>query len=129
MIVTAIVTLTGAPIAPVFWVLTPLLLALFAVLVLVYPSARYRRLGYRAHDGGIVVRDGVFWRTESALPSVRVQHADIAQGPLQRRYGIATLKLYTAGSRFTLTELPGLEEDAARRLRDRLLESGAGDAV
>jgi membrane protein YdbS with pleckstrin-like domain len=48
---------------------------------------------------------------------------------LERRYGVATLKLYPAGSRFTRTELPGLEYAAAVALRDHLQQQGRGDAV
>ena len=55
------------------------------------------------------------------VPHERTQSLAVSQGPLQRRYGVATLKLYTAGSRFTRTELPGLEYAEAVALRDRLL--------
>ena len=71
----------------------------------------------------------MFWRTQSALPRVRIQHTDVSQGPLQRRYGVATLKLYTAGSRFTRTDLPGIEYADAVALRDRLQREGYGDAL
>jgi membrane protein YdbS with pleckstrin-like domain len=94
-----------------------------------YPPARYRHLRYRIDDVAITIQDGVFWRTQSALPRVRIQHTDVSQGPLQRRYGVATLKLYTAGSRFTRTELPGLEHATAVALRDRLQRQISGDAV
>ncbi len=67
-----------------------------------------------------------------AIPRVRIQDSDVSQGPLQRRFGVATLKLYTAGSRFTCNELPGLDHDRALDLRDTLLrrdDGGDGDAV
>ena len=64
-----------------------------------------------------------------ALPRVRIQHTDVSQGPLERRYGIGTLKLYTAGSRHTRIELPGLNHDDAIALRDALLAEGGGSGV
>ena len=130
-IVAAATTVAGLPaaIAFSFWIALALLLAIMAFVAWRYPPARYRHLRYRIDDVAITIQDGVFWRTQSALPRVRIQHTDVSQGPLQRRYGVATLKLYTAGSRFTRTELPGLEHAVAVALRDRLQRQISGDAV
>ncbi|HKE96190.1 MAG TPA: PH domain-containing protein [Povalibacter sp.] len=94
-----------------------------------WPSAYYRRLRYRIDDTGIVIERGVLWRSHIALPRVRIQHTDVSQGPLQRRYGIGTLKLYTAGSRHTMIELPGLSHPAALALRDSLLAESSASGV
>jgi membrane protein YdbS with pleckstrin-like domain len=117
----------------------PAAVALFAVWALLvaalvgyawkYPAARYRQLRYRVDDVGITIRDGVFWRASSALPRMRIQHTDVSQGPLQRRYGVAELKLYTAGSRYTCIVLPGLEHGEALALRDELQRRAHEDAV
>lgn len=127
--VTLITTITGAEVAPFAAALYPLMLLALGLHVWWYPGARYRRLRYRVSDAGLEIESGIVWRTRSSLPRVRIQHTDISQGPIQRRYGVATLKLYTAGSRFTLIELPGLAHATAVALRDRLLEQGIGDAV
>jgi hypothetical protein len=122
-------TVAGSPAAIAFWIGWPLLLGVMAAVVWKYPPARYRHLGYRIDDTGITIGDGVFWRTRSALPRMRIQHTDVSQGPLERRYGVATLKLYTAGSRFTRIELPGLEHGMAVALRDELQRHANDDAV
>jgi uncharacterized protein len=111
------------------WLIGGVALVAIVVLVAWYPGARYRHLRYRVDDVGIVVRFGVIWRTQAGLPRIRIQHTDVSQGPIQRRYGVATLKLYTAGSRFTRTDLPGLEYGAAVALRDDLQRSMHADAV
>jgi membrane protein YdbS with pleckstrin-like domain len=122
-------TVAQLPVAIAFWIAWPLLLAVACMVVWRYPPARYRHLSYRIDDAGITIRDGVFWRTRSVLPRIRIQHTDVFQGPLQRRYGVATLKLYTAGSRFTRIELPGLEHAVAVALGDRLQRQASDDAV
>jgi membrane protein YdbS with pleckstrin-like domain len=91
--------------------------------------ARYRRLTYGVDEFGLVIRQGVIWRSQTSLPRVRIQHSDVSQGPLQRRYGIATLKLYTAGSRYTKIELPGLRHGDALSLRDDLLARSTGNEL
>lgn len=100
-----------------------------AIAVAWYPPARYRHLRYRVDEHGITVRDGVFWRTESSVTRARIQHVDVYQGPLQRHYGVATLKLFTAGTHFNKIELPGLAHADALALRDELQREGDGDAV
>lgn len=126
---TVFTRLTGAPIAGLATALYPLLLLALGLHVGWYPAARFRHLRYRVDDVGLEIESGILWRKRTSLPRVRIQHTDISQGPIERRYGVATLRLYTAGSRFTLIELPGLEHSAAVALRDRLLEREAGDAV
>ncbi len=94
-----------------------------------WPSAYYRALRFGLDEQGITIRRGILWRSHIALPRIRVQHSDVSQGPLQRRYGVATLKLYTAGSRYTKIELPGLTHDDAIALRDALLARGGDSGV
>jgi membrane protein YdbS with pleckstrin-like domain len=122
-------TATRSPEAIAFWIAWALLLTAAVVYVRNYPPARHRHLRYRLDDVGITIRDGVFWRAWSALPRVRIQHTDVSQGPLQRRYGVADLKLYTAGSRYTRIVLPGLEHTVALALRDDLRRRADDDAV
>jgi membrane protein YdbS with pleckstrin-like domain len=93
------------------------------------PAAHYRALQFGLDDHGIVIERGIWWRSRTALPRIRVQHSDVSQGPLQRRYGVATLKLYTAGSRYTKIELSGLEHDEAVALRDALIARGGESGV
>lgn len=126
VIVVAVTRFTAAPAFAFAWVA---LVAAVSAYVWKYPPARYRQLRYRVDDVGITIRDGVLWRTSSALPRVRIQHTDVSQGPLQRRYGVADLKLYTAGSRYTCIVLPGLEHGEALALRDELQRHADEDAV
>ena len=112
------------------WMLLPIAyVAIAAYCIWVLPSAHYEALKFSVDDHGISIERGIFWRSRIALPRIRVQHSDVSQGPLQRRFGVATLKLYTAGSRFTKIELPGLTHDDALALRDALIARGGDSGV
>ena len=63
------------------------------------------------------------------MPRSRVQHIDVSQGPIERRYGLGTLVIYTAGTDHAKVVLSGLEHGRALRIREHLLPSEAGDAV
>lgn len=105
-----------------FGLFAPLLLAAVGLtLSWVWPEAYYRRLRFGIDESGIAIERGIFWRSRIAVPRARIQHTDVSQGPLQRRFGVGTLKLYTAGSRHTKIELPGLAHAEAIALRNTLL--------
>jgi membrane protein YdbS with pleckstrin-like domain len=88
-------------------------------------SHRYRR--YRLDEESIEIQTGVLWRSSVSVPCSRVQHADVAQGPLERRLGLATLTLHTAGTEHASVSLAGVEYERALALRDHLV--GAADRI
>lgn len=114
---------------PLLWPLPPLVLIAGLAFARMWPPVAYRHLRYGIDETGIAIESGVLWRSRVALPRVRIQHTDVSQGPLERRYGIGTLKLYTAGSRHVRIELPGLNHEEALALRDALLAEGRGSGV
>jgi membrane protein YdbS with pleckstrin-like domain len=83
-------------------------------------------------DALFLVR-GVITRTDTSVPYVRVQHVDTTRGPVERSIGLASVVVYTAGSRGADITIPGLKPERATKLRERLRdlagESEATDAV
>lgn len=94
------------------------LLGLAAILLL--PGRRYRAWGYREEEDELHVRSGLFTRVRTVVPFGRVQHIDVAHGPIERRFGLATLILHTAGTRGAAVPLPGLLHADAEAMRDRI---------
>ena len=129
LIVAAPTVVFGSSIPPL-WPFVPVLVIVGGLLLTWWwPPLAYRHLRFSVDDTGIAIESGVIWRSRVALTRVRIQHTDVSQGPLERRYDIGTLKLYTAGSRHTRIELPGLRHEDAIALRDALLAEGAGSGV
>jgi hypothetical protein len=95
-------------------------LLLAAVLIVLLPPRRYRAWGYREAEDELHVGSGLLFRTRTVVPFGRVQHIDVAHGPIERRFGLATLILHTAGTRGAAVPLPGLLHDEAERMRDRI---------
>jgi membrane protein YdbS with pleckstrin-like domain len=94
-----------------------------------WPAISYRFTSYRLDRDGLEIRRGVYWRTITNIPRSRVQHTDVSQGPLERRYGLGTLVVYTAGTQHSQVNLQGLDFTVARRIRAHLLPGDEGDAV
>ncbi|MFC6835608.1 PH domain-containing protein [Halomarina ordinaria] len=82
----------------------------------------YRVWRYDVQDDALYLERGVLTRVESAVPYVRVQHVDTQRGPVERALGLASVVVYTAGSRGADVTVPGLEPDRARALQGRLRE-------
>jgi uncharacterized protein len=94
-----------------------------------WPPIEYRHASYRVDERGIEIRKGVYWRKVINVPRSRVQHTDVAQGPLERKHGLATLVIYTAGTDHAKVGLSGLDHATALRIREHLLPTERSDAV
>ena len=86
----------------------------------VWPARDFAHTRYRLDADGLRIARGVYWRSITHVPRSRVQHTDVSQGPLERRYGLGTLIVYTAGTDHAKVSLPGLAWDTALALRDEL---------
>lgn len=95
---------------------------LFAVISIWLGHKRYRYTHWLLDDDGFALRRGRLWRSETRVPGSRVQHLDISRGPLERRFGLATLVIHTAGTKQSAVTVPGLDADDAERLRDHLAQ-------
>ncbi|MFP4632332.1 MAG: PH domain-containing protein [Halobacteriales archaeon] len=97
--------------------------AAFAALLalgVAYQWYRYEVWGYRIRDDSVYLRHGVFVRVQKVVPFVRIQHIDTRRSPVERLTGLASLVIYTAGSRGADVRIPGLEPGEADELRERL---------
>ncbi len=94
-----------------------------------WPAISYRHTSYRVDEAGLEIMRGVYWRTTTNVPRSRIQHTDVSQGPLERRYSLGTLVVYTAGTHHSEVTLSGLEFTIAQRIRAHLLPRDQGDAV
>ena len=74
------------------------------VTLLVLKQIKVKAYALRDHD--IAYRSGLFWRKTTLLLFSRVQHVEVTSGPLQRKFGLATLKFFTAGGSSVDVKMP-----------------------
>lgn len=132
--VAAIVTMVSLPLVAAltrqWWSLLILLLAtLITGFIYRYHRLYASRFRCQLLGDGLLLHRGVWWRSEIFVPRARVQHTDIEQGPIARRFGIATLKIFTAGANTDEVDISGLAHGDALMLRDRLLGRHGQDDV
>lgn len=105
----------------------------YAIFVVVVAWLRYGVWRFEVREDALYIERGVFTRIKTVAPYVRVQHVDSRRSPVERAVGLATVVVYTAGSRSADVAIPGLTPDRAERLREELrrlaIESEGEDAV
>ncbi len=92
------------------------------LMAIIWPWVEFRHIAWRLDERGLEIRRGVFWKHHLVIPTARLQHADISQGPVQRVYGLAKLTVYTAGTFNASVELDGLTYPTAAWIRDQLIK-------
>ena len=85
-----------------------------------YVALKYRVWRFEVRDDDLYLERGVLTRVKTVVPFVRVQHVDTQRGPVERAVGLASVVVYTAGSRGADVTIPGLTPERADALQERL---------
>jgi membrane protein YdbS with pleckstrin-like domain len=93
-----------------------------------FVARRVRAWAFCERDDDLLVRRGVLVSRLSVVPYGRMQFIDVAAGPVERSFGLATVRLHTAAAASD-ARIPGLDQVEAARLRDRLAALGEARAA
>ncbi|AQR73049.1 PH domain-containing protein [Sphingomonas sp. LM7] len=116
--IAAIIEIVFADELPIQGVLAGVALVVALWLAVVAPPRRWRHWRYAFTGTELHVAHGWWTRIHTIVPVLRVQHIDLAQGPLERIFGVARLVLHTAGTASTIVTLPGVARETAEQIRD-----------
>lgn len=97
-------------------------LAVFAF-VSIYKG--FMRRAYALRERDLSYRKGWIFTSITTVPFNRIQHTEVSQGPLERKFKLCTLNVYTAGGSTSDLSIPGLEADEAAQLRDYIAQKAA----
>ena len=113
-----------------FWLLDfPLWIALSAfgfwiiigILQLVIITKGFMHKGYAIRKRDLAYKTGWLYKKQITVPFNRIQHVDIKQGILERRYRLSKLNLYTAGGASSDLTIPGINIEDAKRYKSFIL--------
>lgn len=82
--------------------------------VILRPNLKWKRWKYEVRDQEIELQYGLFTIKRTLIPMIRVQHVDMKQGPILKKYKLASISISTAGG---FHEIPALDENEAEELR------------
>lgn len=97
---------------------TWLVLFIFMVISLLFVYFGFHKKSYAIRQKDIMYNSGLFWQSSIAIPFNRVQHCEVSQGPIDRFYNLAELKIFTAGGSSSDLSISGLSPETAARIKD-----------
>lgn len=80
--------------------------------------------GYALREHDLHYQCGLIFRNHICQPILRIQHIEVKRGPLERKVGLATLQVFSAGGVTHTFFIPGLPHEEAIRLRSFILDHG-----
>ena len=83
-----------------------------------FQKKAFEQKAYALREKDVLYRSGWIVQSIHTCPFSRVQHSSVTSGVLERRYGLATLILYTAGTNDADLQIPGLKEPDAHAIKE-----------
>lgn len=100
----------------------PILYLLFVIWSYLSVTKRFDNMEYTIREKDIIYRSGWLWKQMTTVPFNRVQHVSIDQGPVERRYNLSKLKVFTAGGGASDLTIPGLDPTIANDLKEFIVK-------
>lgn len=85
--------------------------------VFLFPSIRYKRYKYLVTDEKIEVKKGLFWIRRSIIQIKRIQKIEMSSGPIDRKFNLENINIYTAAG---VVDIKFLNEKEAKKLSDEI---------
>jgi membrane protein YdbS with pleckstrin-like domain len=87
----------------------------------------FHKKKYALRERDILYKTGLLWRSNTVIPFNRIQHAEVNQGPLDRLFNLAILRVFTAGGGSSDMVIPGLRPAEAQNIKEFILKRTAFD--
>lgn len=103
------------------WVLIGIavLFLLSVIWSIISPPLLYKSWRYDLDAEFLYLQFGIWERTEQVIPMSKIQAVAMKQGPIMRKYGLASLSVDTMGSNH---EIPALPKNIADQVRERIAQ-------
>lgn len=97
-------------------------LSLLGLLSVGYCYLAYPRKAYALRQHDLSFRSGLVFQKSVTQPILRIQHIELKRGPLERRFGLASLQVFSAGGAMHTFKIPGLLLTDAQAIRQLILQ-------
>lgn len=106
-------------------IITIVVITLIACLldIILFPNIRYKRYKYLVTDEKIEVKKGLFLITRSIILVERVQKIEISSGPIDRKYNLANVNIFTAAGLVDIKFLDNKEAEEITKQINELLKA------
>ena len=81
----------------------------------------FPRKGYLLREHDVSYRSGLLFYKLTTIPFNRIQHVEVSQNIIEKSFGLASVKVFTAGGSVSDLSIPGLLPDKAHQIESFLL--------
>lgn len=103
------------------WIMAGSIL-MVSIYALIMSKLSFPYRGYLIREKDLSYKHGLITFKLSTIPYKRIQHVELNQGVMAKRMGLASIKVFTAGSSSDDLSIPGLPIDTAIEVRAFLTE-------
>jgi membrane protein YdbS with pleckstrin-like domain len=96
--------------------------AILGFLITWFTHARDLAKSYALKELDLHYSSGLFFRKVVSQPITRIQHIELKRGPIERKVGLATLQVFSAGGEMHTFQIPGLPVEIALQIRQFILQ-------
>ena len=102
-------------------------LATLALLSIASTYFGFFKKGYAVREKDISYKQGLFWKSKTLIPFNRIQHSEVKQGPFERMFSLASLRVFTAGGSASDLSIKGLKLEEANHLKQFIIKKTSDD--
>lgn len=99
------------------WIIPPLFLFIGII-----KNLADKQKFYALRQEDISFSSGLIFKKIVTQPILRIQHVELKRGPIERKIGLATIQVFSAGGAMHTFEIPGLVLDQAESIRQFILD-------
>ncbi len=107
---------------PIWYKLPFFLVMLYVLWSFIKTIKGFQYKAYALREKDIVYKSGWLWRYTITTPFNRVQHVQIDQGPIERKFNLSRLKVFTAGGGTGDLMIPGIRPETANELKEFIVK-------
>lgn len=100
-------------------IITSIIVICVLIDIIIFPKVRYNRYKYLVNDERVEVKKGLFLITTSIIQIKRIQKIELSNGPIDRKFGLSNVNIYTAAG---TVDIKFLSNEEAREISDKVNE-------
>lgn len=101
----------------ILWLMIAISTMIIPYDVFIAPKWKYETCGYKISETNIQIKVGKIFEKEVLVPMKKVQHIELSQGPILKKYHLMKMTISTAAGSHELT---GIAEDVAENIRKEI---------
>jgi membrane protein YdbS with pleckstrin-like domain len=88
------------------------------ILIFILGYFSFFKKAYALREKDLTYKSGLIFHKITTVPLNRIQHTEVVHGPIARIFGLAHVKIYTAGGSTSDMIIPGIENEKAEQIRE-----------